>query len=133
MKRCTSSRPKIMTTVKHHGQGGNINWPMAIYITLVHVAACIGLMYVRSCHKLTLLLAFVLWPISSIGITAGSHRLWAHRSYKACLSVRIFLMVAASLSNQGSIWHWARDHRVHHKHSEVYTLHCQKYITIVSV
>jgi stearoyl-CoA desaturase (Delta-9 desaturase) len=28
-------------------------------------------------------------------------------------------MLSNSIANQGSIWHWARDHRVHHKHSEV--------------
>lgn len=27
-------------------------------------------------------------------------------------------MLANSMANQGSIWHSARDHRVHHKHSE---------------
>lgn len=27
-------------------------------------------------------------------------------------------MLANSIANQGSIFHWARDHRVHHKHSE---------------
>jgi len=27
-------------------------------------------------------------------------------------------MLCNSIANQGSIWHWARDHRVHHKHSE---------------
>lgn len=66
----------------------------------------------------TLLWAFVLWPISGLGITAGVHRLWAHRSYDAHWSVRLFLMLANSIANQGSIFHWSRDHRVHHKHSE---------------
>ena len=27
-------------------------------------------------------------------------------------------MIANSIANQGSIWHWARDHRTHHFHSE---------------
>merc|ERR1719453_66030 len=27
-------------------------------------------------------------------------------------------MIYSSIANQGSIWHWARDHRVHHFHSE---------------
>ena len=27
-------------------------------------------------------------------------------------------MILASMSNQGSIYHWTRDHRVHHKHSD---------------
>ena len=54
-----------------------------------------------------------------LGITAGAHRLWAHRSYKASFPLRVILMLSNSIANQGSIWHWARDHRVHHKHTEV--------------
>ena len=46
------------------------------------------------------------------------HRLWAHRSYEACFAVRLFLVLCNSIANQGSIFYWARDHRVHHKFSE---------------
>jgi stearoyl-CoA desaturase (delta-9 desaturase) len=51
-------------------------------------------------------------------VTAGMHRLWSHKSYKGTLTVRFFLMILASFSNQGSIYHWARDHRIHHKFSD---------------
>jgi len=91
---------------------------MVIYIALVHVAAIVGLFTIPKCHPYTLALAFILWPISGLGITAGAHRLWSHRSYKATFGVKLFLMLANSIANQGSIYHWARDHRVHHKHSE---------------
>ncbi len=66
----------------------------------------------------TFLLAYLLWPMSGVGITGGAHRLWCHRAYTAHWSVRLYLMLAASTANQGTIYHWARDHRVHHKHSE---------------
>jgi len=104
--------------VMKHIQRDNLNWPMIIYLFLVHIAAIYGLLTIPICHTYTLLLAFILWPISAIGITAGVHRLWSHRSYKATLPLRIVLMIWNSIANQGSIWHWARDHRVHHKHSE---------------
>lgn len=107
----------IKRTLKHYRQG-TLNWPMIIYISLAHVAAIIGLFTISKCHPLTLLWAFILWPISGIGITGGVHRLWAHRSYKASFPLRVYLMLSNSIANQGSIWHWSRDHRVHHKHSE---------------
>lgn len=44
--------------------------------------------------------------------------MWAHRSYNASLPLRVVLMLVNSMANQGSIYHWSRDHRVHHKHSE---------------
>lgn len=101
-----------------HYKAGNLNWPMIIYISLVHIAAFVGLLTIPYCHKYTLAWAFILWPISGLGITGGAHRLWAHRSYKASFPLRVFLMLINSIANQGSIYHWSRDHRVHHKHSE---------------
>merc|ERR1719225_824305 len=56
--------------------------------------------------------------MSGLGITAGVHRLWAHRSYKAALPLRALLMVFNSMANQGTIVHWARDHRTHHLYSD---------------
>lgn len=105
-------------TVTRHYKEGNLNWPMIIYISLAHMAALIGVFTLPKCSNYTLLWAFILWPISGNGITGGVHRLWAHRSYKASFPLRVFLMLSNSIANQGSIWHWARDHRVHHKHSE---------------
>lgn len=109
----------IAKTAVRHYKEGNLNWPMIIYLSLAHVAALIGLFTIPNCKPLTLLWAFILWPISGLGITGGVHRLWAHRSYKASLPVRLGLMLANSIANQGSIYHWSRDHRVHHKYSEV--------------
>ena len=69
------------------------------------------------CNSLTLLgLLFygLLWSC----ITAGVHRLWSHRSYDATFFMKFVLMIFNTIANQGSIWHWVRDHRVHHKFSE---------------
>jgi len=103
---------------RKHIKDSTVNWVMVIYITFVHTTALLGLRALFSVSWQTLLWGFILWPISGLGITAGVHRLWAHRSYDAHWSVRLFLMLANSIANQGSIYHWSRDHRVHHKHSE---------------
>lgn len=58
------------------------------------------------------------WQISGLGITIGAHRLWAHRSFKARTPLRIVLMMLNCTANQGSIYHWSRDHRIHHKFSD---------------
>jgi len=109
---------EIPSLVKHHWSKGQINWPMGIYISLAHAASFVGLTKVMDCSAETLLFAFLLWPISGFGITVGVHRLWSHRSYTASFPLRAFLMLCNSIANQGSIFHWARDHRVHHKFSE---------------
>lgn len=59
-----------------------------------------------------------LYLAGALGITAGAHRLWAHRSYKAKLPLRILLTIFNTMAFQDCVIHWARDHRVHHKYSE---------------
>lgn len=108
----------IPSVVSHHYKNKALNWPMMIYIMLVHTVAIVGLFTVHKCSAQTLIWAFTLWPISGAGITVGVHRLWSHRSYEAKLPFRTLLMLMNSIANQGSIYHWARDHRVHHKFSE---------------
>ena len=61
---------------------------------------------------------YTILHFSGFGITVGVHRLWSHRSYEAHWILRTVLMLCNSIANQGSIFHWARDHRVHHKFSE---------------
>lgn len=56
--------------------------------------------------------------MSGLGITAGAHRLWAHKSYKAKAPLRAILMIFQTMAFQNHAIEWARDHRVHHKYSE---------------
>lgn len=62
--------------------------------------------------------AFGLYLASGLGITGGAHRLWAHRSYKAKIPLKILLTIFNTIAFQDCAIHWARDHRVHHKYSE---------------
>lgn len=55
---------------------------------------------------------------SGLGVTAGAHRLWAHRSYKARLPLQIFLALGHSIAGQNCLFIWCRDHRVHHCFSD---------------
>eukprot|EP00929_Paragymnodinium_shiwhaense_P049815 TRINITY_DN2511_c0_g4_i1.p1 TRINITY_DN2511_c0_g4~~TRINITY_DN2511_c0_g4_i1.p1 ORF type:complete len:692 (+),score=181.48 TRINITY_DN2511_c0_g4_i1:63-2138(+) len=108
-----------------------LNWPMIIYLGGSHLAAFYALLVIvffgGACPLFgqdspikpsTWGLFFVTYIISGWGITAGAHRLWAHRSYKAGTPLKTFLMLANSIANQGSIYHWSRDHRVHHLYSD---------------
>lgn len=56
--------------------------------------------------------------LSGYGITAGAHRLWAHKTYKAKLPLRILLMILQTFAFQNCIHEWVRDHRVHHKFTD---------------
>lgn len=45
------------------------------------------------------------------GITAGSHRLFAHKAYKANKAMKIMLLYFQTIAFQNSVYEWARDHR----------------------
>ena len=53
---------------------------------------------------------------SGMSITAGYHRLWAHKAYEANAVVRAVLAVGGAMALQNSILHWVSDHRIHHRH-----------------
>ena len=55
------------------------------------------------------------WLFTGLGITAGYHRLFSHRSYKAHPILEWFLTFAGAAALQNSTLKWCSDHRRHHK------------------
>lgn len=55
-----------------------------------------------------------LYTVQMLGATVGVHRYLSHRSFEASQPVKVFLCVAASMS-QGPILPWAANHRRHHQ------------------
>lgn len=53
---------------------------------------------------------------TGLSITAGYHRLWAHRAYEASLPMRVFYALFGAMALQNSVLIWASMHRVHHRH-----------------
>jgi stearoyl-CoA desaturase (delta-9 desaturase) len=96
-----------------------IVWRNVVIMALLHVSALYGLYLFCFCVKWqTMAFAIFLYVISGLGITAGAHRLWSHRSYRAKWPLRVILCIFNTLAFQNSIYEWSRDHRVHHKYSE---------------
>eukprot|EP00747_Dinoflagellata_sp_TGD_P162889 gnl/TRDRNA2_/TRDRNA2_181014_c0_seq1.p1 gnl/TRDRNA2_/TRDRNA2_181014_c0~~gnl/TRDRNA2_/TRDRNA2_181014_c0_seq1.p1 ORF type:complete len:697 (-),score=76.18 gnl/TRDRNA2_/TRDRNA2_181014_c0_seq1:422-2512(-) len=108
-----------------------LNWPMIGYLATVHFWGLYAIVVLTFCGGTcpffgqgiamkwqTGVWAFIVYVLGALGITAGVHRLWSHKSYKAGLPLRILLMIMNSVANQGTIFHWARDHRVHHLYSD---------------
>ncbi|KAM3964209.1 acyl-CoA desaturase [Aphomia sociella] len=97
----------------------DIVWRNVIAFTFLHIGAVYGAYLFLGQVKLwTSLFAIYLYVISGLGITAGAHRLWAHKSYKARLPLRILLTIFNTIAFQDAVIDWARDHRIHHKYSE---------------
>jgi len=94
-----------------------IDWPTTLFLVLVPMIALIaaplyGALYGVSWSILIFSLVFA--AATNLSITAGYHRLFAHRSYQTGPLVRaIYLLIGAS-AWQGSCLKWSADHRVHH-------------------
>ncbi|MGK0372727.1 MAG: stearoyl-CoA desaturase (delta-9 desaturase) [Glaciecola sp.] len=63
-----------------------------------------------------LITAVALFFFTGMSITAGYHRLWAHKTFQAHPVVKAILAVGGAMAIQNSILHWSSDHRVHHRH-----------------
>jgi stearoyl-CoA desaturase (delta-9 desaturase) len=58
------------------------------------------------------------YVITALGVTAGYHRLFTHRSFVARRPLKIVLAVLGSCAIQGSLVSWVTTHRRHHQHSD---------------
>ncbi|XP_075831210.1 stearoyl-CoA desaturase 4-like isoform X1 [Microtus pennsylvanicus] len=95
-------------------------WRKVIFMVLVHLGALYGITLIPSCKVYTCLFGIFYNIVAGLGITAGAHRLWSHRTYKARLPLRLFLILANTMAFQNDVYEWARDHRVHHKFTETH-------------
>jgi len=65
-----------------------------------------------------LAIGFVLYWVRMVGVTAGYHRYFSHRTYKTSrVGQFVIALIAQSSAQRGPIW-WAAVHREHHKHSD---------------
>ncbi|KAG6802466.1 acyl-CoA Delta(11) desaturase isoform X1 [Apis mellifera caucasica] len=96
-----------------------IVWKNVILFIYFHIGALYGFyLWCNGTKKYTILWFFVMGFAGSMGVTAGAHRLWSHRAYKAKWPLRFLLMLLQTLSHQNHIYEWVRDHRVHHKFTD---------------
>lgn len=95
-----------------------INWPAVITLFGTPIAALIFIPWYSYNHDFSLgaWISFVLLlAFSSLGITAGYHRLWSHRAYQASWPVKFIMMIAGTFAIQNSILFWSSGHRTHHR------------------
>jgi stearoyl-CoA desaturase (delta-9 desaturase) len=58
------------------------------------------------------------YAVTVLGVTAGYHRLFTHRSFVARRPLKIALAVLGSCAMEGSLVSWVTTHRLHHRRSD---------------
>jgi stearoyl-CoA desaturase (delta-9 desaturase) len=104
------------TSTKSHRK---IYWPNVIYLVaspLITLTLVPYYLYTRGFDWRIWLFTLIMGCCTSVSITGGYHRLFAHRSYSAKTWVKLFYLLFGGASFQGSVMKWATDHRRHHRY-----------------
>ncbi|MDH3730845.1 MAG: acyl-CoA desaturase [Acidimicrobiia bacterium] len=98
----------------------SINWTFVAALVLAHVGAAYAVhrLAVGRVAAPTVALAAVWYLAAGFSITAGYHRLFAHRAYCAVRPLRIAFLVFGASAWQNSVLTWVADHRAHHRHTD---------------
>ncbi|PGH16699.1 hypothetical protein AJ79_01572 [Helicocarpus griseus UAMH5409] len=94
-----------------------IHWLYMTQLVFIPLAGFIQA-YWLPLHWQTAAFSVFYFYITGICITAGYHRLWAHRSYVASLPLRVYLAAFGAGAIEGSIKHWSAEHRAHHRYTD---------------
>lgn len=97
-----------------------LNWTNTLFLTFAHLAAVAGVLWMIFGQFSWWTVGFAaLWMgVCSMSITAGYHRLFSHRAYKASAWVRAFYLLFGAAGVQNSALLWSGDHRRHHSFTD---------------
>ena len=92
-----------------------LSWENLCFLIVAHVLGGVGVWwaFAHFCGWTLLLGAAWFW-LCGMSITAGYHRLFAHRTYDAVWGLQFLVLLFGAASAQNSALHWANHHRVHH-------------------
>ena len=91
-----------------------------VYLTVHHLFALYAVYSIVPLLSFRLLIELIIATqlTGLLGITASAHRLYSHKSFEAAWPVRFVFVLANSAAHQGSLYHWVRDHRMHHRYTD---------------
>jgi len=96
-----------------------INWPTTLMFILTSLAAAVLVPWYGIVHGFSAgswgVFAFFL-VACGMSVTAGYHRLWAHRTYEARGALKVIYLIFGSMALQNSALVWCSSHRIHHLH-----------------
>lgn len=113
----TMENMKLLPPVTWRNLHKNIQWISFTALTVPPAMAIYGIL-THEAQRKTMIWAFLYYFMTGLGITAGYHRLWAHRSYNAVLPLQYVLALWGAGAVQGSIKWWSRGHRAHHRYTD---------------
>lgn len=111
--------PRQIVSDLYNLDWSKVYWRNFIFFLVLHLCFPYGVyLTMFSGAWKTLAFASMLCIFGGLGVTMGAHRLWSHCSFKATFPLRAVLVIFQTLSLEGHIYEWTKNHRIHHKYSE---------------
>lgn len=89
-----------------------------IILPFLGTLIALGLLFWVPISAVDIALLLVMYVATTLGVTVGFHRQFAHRSFKAAPALRVTLAILGSMAAQGNLIYWVATHRRHHQYSE---------------
>jgi stearoyl-CoA desaturase (Delta-9 desaturase) len=96
-------------------------WPAIAYLLLSPVLAVgSAAAYARAngIHAADIAGLALFYSLTLLGITAGYHRYYAHRTYECHRAVQALYLVLGAIAMQNTVAFWASNHRYHHQYED---------------
>ena len=85
-----------------------------VIVPLLATVLAIWLLWERAVHWSDLALLVIMYTLTLLGVTAGFHRMVAHRSFRPHPVIKFVLLVLGSMASQGPVLRWVAVHIKHH-------------------
>ena len=96
----------------------NIDWIVTGFLVFIHLGCLAAFVPMFFSWQALAVCAGMHWLTCSIGICLGYHRYLAHKALKLKPPAEFAVLLAGSLSGEGSPMTWAATHRIHHQKSD---------------
>jgi len=96
-------------------------WVGILFFLFIHIVGLLGTPLVLLNHKVSVAewtLLIVYFFLSSLAITVGYHRFFAHAAYKTNNFIRFLLLFFGASTFEQSALKWASQHRQHHQFTD---------------
>jgi stearoyl-CoA desaturase (Delta-9 desaturase) len=116
--RTTGRAPLPDLEPEPNGTAARLTIAAFVVIPMLAVLAAVPLAWGWGLGWRDIMIGFVFYVVSGMGISMGFHRHFTHLSFKAAKPLRVALAIAGSLAIEGPLLVWVADHRRHHKYSD---------------
>lgn len=99
----SATKPDVNNDELNLSTKRDASWPSVLFYIHLNILGLYGITVLfTNAYLTTVIFTALLSFIGIIGVTCGAHRLWAHKTYEANTSLRLFLMLCQTMAGQVS-------------------------------